>query len=684
MRGSLIFGRTPGARPAIVGGLTNGVAIGTPLLVGAAAGEPAAGATACLGAYVAAFTNKGGGRRSRTTGLVVTALINTVAFAAGAATTQLFPLDIAFFAALVFIASMGAAFGGTAVRCGTMPATVFLTGVFASQESLAASIGLVAAGGLWYAVATFALTPTPRLRSLLTTIGTAYREVAALMADEMTDLTPDRSAVTIALRNADKAVLVLAGPGGDDATAQATKTLVDAASALVDSISGLRSAGEPDSAIAVEYRALGESVRSRLEAIADGLTGGKPWVPPPADATLERFIDACSRVRQAAVVGEVGYARISAVAHLRRRIVGINAAVDRVSARVTQLVGSPNVRLPDIGSQAPRVTAASLRGAMGLRSTTYRHALRATAITSVLLAVVTIAHLDHGEWAALAALRVLRPQYGATTQRAWQRVVGNVIGGTSAAVAIAWIHSPTVLAALVFVIISVGFALRPVNYAFWVLFGTPLILLIGDLADPGDWHAAVGRIGMTIVGTAAAVIGYFLLLPDWDVGRLPGRLARARTRTADYLDAVLAHVAKPTVESRAVLDAARRTATSGVRDAAETLEHASREPVQAGIGSTATVVNYLAAIVDRSAALAALPDARSSPIPQLTEYRKHAVPAIHGPDAAADVAALETAIYGMRQYVGDLHQRREVEMRAQPDGDTPLRAAIRENEPVIE
>jgi hypothetical protein len=38
----------------------------------------------------------------------------------------------------------------------------------------------------------------------------------------------------------------------------------------------------------------------------------------------------------------------------------------------------------------------------------------------------------------------------------------------------------------------------------------------------------------------------------------------------------------------------------------------------------------------------------------------------------------------MRQYVGDLHHRREVEMHAQPDGDTPLRAAVRENEPVVE
>ena len=45
-----IFGRTAGARPAVVGGLINGVAIGTPLLVGAASGEPAAGALTCIGA----------------------------------------------------------------------------------------------------------------------------------------------------------------------------------------------------------------------------------------------------------------------------------------------------------------------------------------------------------------------------------------------------------------------------------------------------------------------------------------------------------------------------------------------------------------------------------------------------------------------------------------------------------
>ena len=84
---------------------------------------------------------------------------------------------------------------------------------------------------------------------------------------------------------------------------------------------------------------------------------------------------------------------------------------------------------------------------------------------------------------------------------------------------------------------------------------------------------------MTMVGTTAAVIGYFLLLPDWDINRLPGQLARAAATTADYLDAVLVLVADPTAENRAAVDAARGTATASLRGAEETLAQARNEPV---------------------------------------------------------------------------------------------------------
>jgi uncharacterized membrane protein YccC len=230
--------------------------------------------------------------------------------------------------------------------------------------------------------------------------------------------------------------------------------------------------------------------------------------------------------------------------------------------------------------------------------------------------------------------------------------------------------------------------LRPVNYAFWVLFGTPLILVIGDFTDPGDWHAAVGRIAMTMVGTTAAVVGYFLLVPDWDINRLPGQLARAAATTADYLDAVLVLVADPTAENRAAVDAARGTATASLRGAEETLAQARNEPGRARIVSAATVLNELSTITSRLAALTSLPADRSSPIPHLDQYRQHAVAAIRnspGPsDAVPDAVAVETAVDGMGQYLHDLHVQRETELRAQPAAETPLRAAVRENQPVIE
>jgi len=38
----------------------------------------------------------------------------------------------------------------------------------------------------------------------------------------------------------------------------------------------------------------------------------------------------------------------------------------------------------------------------------------------------------------------------------------------------------------------------------------------------------------------------------------------------------------------------------------------------------------------------------------------------------------------MREYLHDLHVRRATELRAKPEGDTPLRATVRENQPVVQ
>ncbi|MEU9133836.1 hypothetical protein AB0D08_38080 [Kitasatospora sp. NPDC048540] len=104
------------------------MAVGLPLLMGVVTGDTSAGALACLGAYVAAFTNKGGPRRQRTTGLVVAAAVNALAFWTGEMVAGLFPVALTLLMTLVFLAAMGSMVHGMMARLGTMPVTALLTG----------------------------------------------------------------------------------------------------------------------------------------------------------------------------------------------------------------------------------------------------------------------------------------------------------------------------------------------------------------------------------------------------------------------------------------------------------------------------------------------------------------------------------------------------------------------------
>lgn len=150
-----LFAVVPGTRPAAVDGLINGVAVAAPLVVGLLVGEPGSGALACLGAYVAAFTNKGGPRRTRTLGLCTAAAANAVAFLLGAFTFHIVAAAVVLVSALVFVAAMGSAVNATAARLGTMPATAFLASSIVAgtgSEEILLGAGLVLGGGLFYAL----------------------------------------------------------------------------------------------------------------------------------------------------------------------------------------------------------------------------------------------------------------------------------------------------------------------------------------------------------------------------------------------------------------------------------------------------------------------------------------------------------------------------------------------------
>ncbi|MEU6708654.1 FUSC family protein [Streptomyces wuyuanensis] len=668
--------------------------MGLPLLAGVVAGDPQRGALACLGAYVASFTNRGGPRRQRTAGLAVASVVNALAFWVGELAAGLFPLALALLVALIFLAAMGEAVHGTVARLGTMPATALLagTGQSASRPADSAVLPaalLVLAGGLWYAAATGLLTPAPRLRNVLTATAGPFQEAGRrlvwITAGSGRDV-GDHASVVPALRRAEQTVLTLHGPGGDERLAVRVEPLLHQAALLADLTAALSQTGRPPPPIRRQFTTATQALADHLSHTAHRLAHpGHATAPADTVQAMKDLTLACDEARSRTALGQQPYAMLARAGRQRRLLDRIHTAALAAHRQADALAAAASTRLHPAPAHKIGFDAARLRAAMTLSSSAYRHALRVTAVCAAVFILVTVTGLPHGEWATLAVLRVLRPQYGTTIERAGQRIAGNLIGGTCAALLIAGVKDPAVLAILLFAIISAGFALRPVNYAFWVVFGTPLILLIGDVAQPGDWTSALERIAMTVLGSAAALLGGYLLWPSWDHDRLTQDTTLATHATATYLDAVLHLLTDPKAPPA---DHARRTAEDSLAKAQATRQHAGREPGRdtEALADASTTLTTLAPFIEYIGALTAHATPRATLIPGLPDYRTHACAALTAPqpdEQDAHTQALSETLDDMRFYLARLHAQRLDELPAHQNDDTRTRSAIRDNEPVI-
>lgn len=686
------FAPAEGSRLAAGAGLVNGAAVGSPLLVGVAVGDPSAGALACLGAYVGAFTNKGGPRWQRTAGLAVAGVVNALAFWAGELAAGMFALALVLLVVLVFLAAMGEAVHQTVARLGSMPATALLAG--AGQSSSGPSDGtlpaalLVLAGGLWYAAATGLLTRAPRLRSVLTAVAEPYREAGRrlVLISAASERDEGGADVVPALRRAEQTALTLQGPGGDERLAARVDPLLHQAALLADLTAALARTGPPPRPVRRQFITAAQALAGDLSRTARRLA--RPGLASSAPDTARPLKDlalACDDLRSRTALGQEPYAMLARAGHQRRLLDRIHAAALTARRQAGALTAVASTRLPPAQARKAGFDTARLRAAMSLSSSACRHALRVTAVCAGVFTLVTTTGLPHGEWATLAVLRVLRPQYGTTLERAGQRIAGNVIGGACAALLIAGVKQPGVLAVLLFAIISAAFALRPMNYAFWVVFGTPLILLIGDVAQTGDWTSALERIAMTLLGSAAALLGGYLLWPGWDHDRLTEQTARATHAAADYLDTVLHLLTDPQGPPE---DLARRAAEHALARARATQRQAEREPghTPESLAAASTALTTLASLIEHIGALTAHATPRAVLIPGLPDYRAHAGAALKAPQPGernAHLQAVEDTLDAMRLYLAQLHALRLDELHTHQNDDTRARGEVRDNEPVI-
>jgi uncharacterized membrane protein YccC len=222
---------------------------------------------------------------------------------------------------------------------------------------------------------------------------------------------------------------------------------------------------------------------------------------------------------------------------------------------------------------SPRLLALSL--SVSLRSIAMRHAARAALVLAVATSISRFGAFGNGYWIPLTAAMILRPDYASTISVGVARAFGT-LSGVLLGVAIARGLHPS-LEWHVAIVIASTFAFSLCYLANYATFTAMVTLwVIFSVSASGIPETLIGmqRLEATLLGAAVAVVAY-LLVPDWQSGKVQQVLKDAVQAQIEFCDKVLLATKLPADETwEKLLDGAR-----ALRYEAESVvQAAEREP----------------------------------------------------------------------------------------------------------
>ncbi len=207
-----------------------------------------------------------------------------------------------------------------------------------------------------------------------------------------------------------------------------------------------------------------------------------------------------------------------------------------------------------------------------------QHALRLAVAASVALLITFWFELGHGYWLTMTTVVILQPYAASTWQVSMKRIVFSVLGGILAAALGLVFHTPWSIVLVVFPISVATMLFRTVDYGLFVLFLTPLFVLISALAEPGngDLGLSLLRGVNSVLGGVLALAAGTLLWPGRELQRLPVELAKAIGADRDFFLRVLD--ARLEAQRADTVDVARRLAGLASNNAEASVQRLLSEP----------------------------------------------------------------------------------------------------------
>jgi uncharacterized membrane protein YccC len=334
-----------------------------------------------------------------------------------------------------------------------------------------------------------------------------------------------------------------------------------------------------------------------------------------------------------------------------------------------------------------------LRDHLTVHSIFFRHALRLAIVATIAEVLAARFQIPQGYWVTLTAVIALKPNYGGTSQMILQRVIGTVIGGVIGIAIVSLIHNSWVISICLLLLIMSAMAVQPLSIILFITLLTPAIILLLNATSQGGWEIGVLRIVDSLAGGFLALLGSFLLFPQWERQQLPVQLAATIRANLTYFQQVVAAYLHPDkVGSAKSIALPRRQAALENTNLAASAQRLFSEPrnVQGDVESITTLIFYIRRFFNSVTALADHRQELSEKY-QCLEFKQFADTIVqvleNGADALQQQQTLQSlpnldrALEGIHNHLNQLqmaHTSVEIGSRT----STQILRAVRERTPV--
>jgi len=172
---------------------------------------------------------------------------------------------------------------------------------------------------------------------------------------------------------------------------------------------------------------------------------------------------------------------------------------------------------------------------LSFSSTLFRHALRLTITILVGLAIGKMLSFHNDYWILLTIVVIMRPGYGLTKTRSFDRIFGTITGGAIAFGILYFVHNDNVIGLFTIVCMLLGFTFSQTNYKVSATFVTMYIVFLYGILTPNINEVIQFRIVDTLVGSLLAFLANHFLWPSWEFLQTPIYIENAIAANENYL-----------------------------------------------------------------------------------------------------------------------------------------------------